>query len=132
MEEGREVKNRSCVVPGFKSSDHTRVVSQPNLEVRASFTRNSVKKEGADDAGKQKWWDYAPPRKSKPVPIPLNIGVQATSIKLTIRNFEEEKKKREEYLNRLQYAKNLSHAPITQGQRAAAKRVQKYMKGKLP
>jgi hypothetical protein len=127
MEEAREAKNRSCVVSGFKSSEHTRVASQPNIERLSSTKRESI------DADKQKWWDYAPPKKNKPVPIPLNIGVQATSIKLTLRNFEEEKKKRkEEYLNRLQYAKNLSHAPITQGQKAAAKRVQKYMRGKLP
>jgi hypothetical protein len=42
MEEAREGKNRSCVVSGFKSSEHTRVASQPKIERLGSTKRESI------------------------------------------------------------------------------------------
>ena len=78
-----------------------RVTSQPNFE-RGDRTGISSKRDSLDSTGSPQWRES--PRKNKTI-VPLKIGVQATTIKLTARNFDEEKKKRkEEYLIRLEQA----------------------------
>jgi len=76
----------------MKCHEQMRVVSQPILErdrgggnsIRGDKAggANSTVRSSIDDGGdKPKWRDS--PRKNKTLAIPLNIGVQAKSIKLT-------------------------------------------------